>query len=65
MREQENERIPESVRYAGIAGLSNEIRNKLAAVRPRTLGEAGRIDGITPAALVRLLSAARHARLAR
>jgi len=65
MRQQENERIPESVRYADIAGLSNEIRDKLAAVRPRTLGEAGRIDGITPAALVRLLSAARHARLAR
>jgi len=65
MREQENERIPESVRYADIAGLSNEIRDKLAAVRPRTLGEAGRIDGITPAALVRLLSAARNARLAR
>jgi len=65
MRQQENERIPESVRYADIAGLSNEIRDKLAAVRPRTLGEAGRIDGITPAALVRLLAAARHARLAR
>lgn len=37
--------------YADVPGLSNEARNKLGAHRPRTVGQAGRIDGITPAAL--------------
>jgi tRNA uridine 5-carboxymethylaminomethyl modification enzyme len=37
--------------YAGVPGLSNEARSKLEAARPRTVGQAGRLDGITPAAL--------------
>jgi tRNA uridine 5-carboxymethylaminomethyl modification enzyme len=41
--------------YAAISGLSNEVRQKLAKVRPANLGQAARIDGITPAALTRLL----------
>jgi tRNA uridine 5-carboxymethylaminomethyl modification enzyme len=40
--------------YAGISGLSNEARHKLQTHRPRTIGQAGRIDGITPAALTLL-----------
>ncbi len=37
--------------YADVPGLSNEARSKLEAARPRTLGQAGRLDGLTPAAL--------------
>jgi tRNA uridine 5-carboxymethylaminomethyl modification enzyme len=43
--------IPEAIDYAVVPGLSNEARQKLAAARPRTIGHAGRLDGITPAAL--------------
>ncbi len=39
------------VDYADVPGLSNEARSKLAAARPRTVGQAGRLDGLTPAAL--------------
>lgn len=39
------------VDYAAVPGLSNEVRQKLAAAQPRTVGQAGRIDGMTPAAL--------------
>jgi tRNA uridine 5-carboxymethylaminomethyl modification enzyme len=45
--------------YDRIAALSNEVREKLKTVRPATLGAAGRIPGMTPAALVSLL---RHVR---
>ncbi len=47
--------LPETVDYAAIGGLSAEIRGKLAATRPATLGAAARISGVTPAALVALL----------
>ncbi len=43
--------LPDSIDYAAIPGLSNELRQKLVAVRPATLGQANRIDGMTPAAL--------------
>ena len=46
--------------YAVIAGLSNEMREKLTAARPSTLGQASRIPGVTPAALSLLLSAMRR-----
>ena len=39
------------VDYADVPGLSNEARTKLEAARPRTVGQAGRLDGLTPAAL--------------
>lgn len=47
--------IPDDLDYAVIGGLSQEIRLKLAQYRPKTLEAAGRISGITPAALVALL----------
>jgi tRNA uridine 5-carboxymethylaminomethyl modification enzyme len=47
--------LPASLDYAGIGGLSAEVRGKLAAARPATLGAASRISGVTPAALVALL----------
>ena len=50
--------------YAGVGGLSNEAREKLAAVRPRTLGQAARIEGVTPGAITALLAHVRRARAA-
>jgi tRNA uridine 5-carboxymethylaminomethyl modification enzyme len=48
--------LPLDTDYATIRGLSNEARHKLAAVRPSTIGQAGRIDGMTPAALTLLVA---------
>jgi tRNA uridine 5-carboxymethylaminomethyl modification enzyme len=47
--------LPVTLDYGAIGGLSAEIRGKLTAARPATLGGAGRISGVTPAALVALL----------
>ena len=43
--------LPEDMVYTGIPGLSREVVEKLTRIQPRTLGQAGRISGITPAAL--------------
>ncbi|MDR1241651.1 MAG: tRNA uridine-5-carboxymethylaminomethyl(34) synthesis enzyme MnmG [Deltaproteobacteria bacterium] len=43
--------LPQVIRYAEVAGLSREIVEKLEKIRPRTLGQAGRISGVTPAAI--------------
>ena len=48
--------IPEGIKYDSLSGLSNEIKSKLIKVRPKTLGQAIRIDGMTPAAIIILLS---------
>ena len=47
--------IPDQIQFRGMAGLSNEIAERLEAVRPKTLGQAGRIEGVTPAALTLIL----------
>ena len=47
-------RIPADFTYRGLAGLSNEIVEKLEAVRPENIGRAARVDGMTPAALALL-----------
>ena len=47
--------LPQELDYAAVPGLSNEVREVLAQARPATLGAAGRLSGITPAALVILL----------
>ena len=52
LRQSGERSIPREFRYEGIPGLSREIRSKLEAVRPETLGQAGRIPGVTPAAIV-------------
>lgn len=52
--------IPADLDYATIPGLSNELRGKLLATRPETLGQAGRIEGMTPAALTLLLARVRQ-----
>lgn len=51
MQKLENTKIPEDFEYQGISGLSNEIVQKLESVRPVTLAQAGRISGVTPAAV--------------
>jgi tRNA uridine 5-carboxymethylaminomethyl modification enzyme len=43
--------VLEAIDYAAVPGLSNEARTRLEAARPRTVGQAGRLDGLTPAAL--------------
>ncbi|HVI52780.1 MAG TPA: tRNA uridine-5-carboxymethylaminomethyl(34) synthesis enzyme MnmG [Candidatus Sulfotelmatobacter sp.] len=48
--------LPDDLDYAAIGSLSNEVRLKLQAARPATLGAAGRIPGVTPAALTALLA---------
>ncbi len=58
-QEMESKFIPESIDYEGIHGLSNEVRQRLERVRPRTIGQASRINGVTPAAISALLIALR------
>ena len=48
--------IPNKINYDLLSGLSNEIKSKLTEVQPKTLGQAIRIDGVTPAAIIILLS---------
>jgi tRNA uridine 5-carboxymethylaminomethyl modification enzyme len=52
--------LPADLDYTHVGGLSNEVRQKLEAHRPATLGQAARISGITPAALVGLLKYVRR-----
>jgi tRNA uridine 5-carboxymethylaminomethyl modification enzyme len=54
-RKDENLTLPTDLDYAAIGSLSTEIRNKLSAARPETMGSASRIPGVTPAALTALL----------
>jgi tRNA uridine 5-carboxymethylaminomethyl modification enzyme len=50
-RRLENALIPESIDYWSISGLSIEIRERLSAAKPRSLGQAARTPGVTPAAI--------------
>ncbi len=52
----ENLKIPENLDYDQFSGLSNEVKSKFKEIMPKTLGQALRIDGITPAAVYILLS---------
>lgn len=54
--------IPNDFVYTGLPGLSNELAKKLSAARPGTLGQAGRVEGMTPAALVLLVAKLRQAK---
>jgi tRNA uridine 5-carboxymethylaminomethyl modification enzyme len=51
LRRHESLEIPEDLDYYALAGLSREVQEKLSAVRPRSLGQASRISGVTPAAI--------------
>ncbi|WP_409514412.1 tRNA uridine-5-carboxymethylaminomethyl(34) synthesis enzyme MnmG [Brevundimonas sp.] len=56
LRREEGLKLPSDLDYATIGALSNEVREKLSMVRPQTLGQAGRIEGMTPGALTALLA---------
>ncbi len=53
--------LPTDLDYGTVGGLSNEVKEKLARVQPRTLGQAGRIEGMTPGALTALLAYVKRA----
>ena len=55
-RRDEALRLPGDLRFDRVGGLSHEMRQRLAAARPATLGAAGRVPGVTPAALTALLT---------
>jgi len=60
IRRDENTEIPANVNFDSVPGLSNELKDKLRRRQPRTLAEAQRIDGMTPAALSLILVALRQ-----
>jgi tRNA uridine 5-carboxymethylaminomethyl modification enzyme len=62
-RRDENLKLPRDLDYASVGSLSTEIRGKLSAIRPETLGAASRVSGVTPAALVALLRHVRQPRV--
>ena len=64
LRRDEGVALSADLNYDAMPGLSNELRGKLRLVRPVTLGQAGRIDGMTPAALTLILMRARQMRVA-
>lgn len=61
-RRDESAALPEGLDFDSLPGLSAEIRHKLSTVRPRTLGQASRIEGMTPAALTILAAEVAKAR---
>ena len=61
MRRDESHAIPEGFDYSVLSGLSNELKAKLSKVQPRSLAQAGRIEGVTPAALTLILAKLRQA----
>jgi len=56
VRKDENRHIPKDFNYSQLSGLSIELQQKLEKIRPANIGQASRIDGITPAALTLLLA---------
>src|SRR5690348_13810021 len=59
-RRDESLALPEDLDFTQIGGLSNEMKQKFAAQRPRTVGQASRLDGVTPAALTLLAAHVRR-----
>lgn len=56
LKAEEGLMLPTDLDYGAVGGLSNEVKEKLARVQPRSLGQAGRIEGMTPGALTALLA---------
>ena len=56
MQRADNVRVPDGIDYRVIPGLSNEVIEKLEQVRPRSVGQASRISGVTPAAVAILMT---------
>jgi tRNA uridine 5-carboxymethylaminomethyl modification enzyme len=59
-RREEALRLPEGLNYADLGGLSNEVKERLTAIRPGTIGQAARIEGVTPGAITALLAHVRR-----
>ena len=59
MRKDEALKIPQDFDFEGLSGLSNELTAKLVKIRPESIGQAGRVEGMTPAALTLILAALR------
>lgn len=62
LRRDEGHAIPEEFDFSSLQGLSNELKTKLIAARPSTLGQAGRVEGMTPAALTLILAKLRQSK---
>ncbi len=62
LRRDEGHVIPADFDFASLQGLSNELKTKLIAARPSTLGQAGRVEGMTPAALTLILAKLRQSK---
>lgn len=60
LRREESLELPKRIDYGAVGGLTNEVRAKLEQVRPATLGQAARIEGMTPGALTALLAFVRR-----
>jgi len=60
VRRDDSTLLPAGLDYAALAGLSNEMKQKFIAVRPLSLGQARRIEGVTPAALALVVAHARR-----
>jgi tRNA uridine 5-carboxymethylaminomethyl modification enzyme len=63
-RKEEDLRLPADLDYRAVGSLSNEIKEKLTRVKPLTLGQAARIEGVTPGALTALLAHVRRSHAA-
>jgi tRNA uridine 5-carboxymethylaminomethyl modification enzyme len=63
-RRDEGRALPAGLDYAAVIGLSNEVRQKLEQIRPATLGQAARIEGVTAAALTLILAHVKSAKKA-
>jgi tRNA uridine 5-carboxymethylaminomethyl modification enzyme len=61
-RRDESFALPDDLDYGALPGLSNEVRQKLMTQKPRTIGHAGKIDGVTPAALTLLVAHVKRGR---
>ena len=55
LQKNENTKIPNTVDYENVIGLSNEVKQKLSAARPQSLARASRLPGVTPAAISLLM----------
>ncbi|MEP4616779.1 MAG: tRNA uridine-5-carboxymethylaminomethyl(34) synthesis enzyme MnmG [Paracoccaceae bacterium] len=62
VRKDEKLTIPTDFNYSGISGLSNELKSKLNTIRPANMAQAGRVEGMTPAALALILAVLRHSK---
>ncbi|MER9329294.1 tRNA uridine-5-carboxymethylaminomethyl(34) synthesis enzyme MnmG [Mesorhizobium sp. M0488] len=65
IRHEESRLVPETVDFSGVPGLSNELKQKMQARRPRSIADAQRMEGMTPAALAIIVAHVRHAESAR